>query len=83
MTNSNFIKQLQIKGKTYTYYDIIGLSGNGMGDINRLPYSIRILVENLIRKFDNKIVTENDLREITNWQTSYNISVSLKIKHST
>ncbi len=67
----NFKKQLQVEGKTYTYFDITECSNKGMGDINRLPYSIRILVENLIRKFDNDIVDENDIKEISNWQTSY------------
>jgi len=67
----NFKKHLQVEGKTYTYFNITEFSDKGMGDISRLPYSIRILVENLVRKFDNNIVDENDLKEISNWQTSY------------
>ncbi len=67
----DFTKQLQVNNKEYTYYDIYELSRQGIGNIDRLPYSIRILVENLLRKFDGKIVQQSDIDAISNWQTSY------------
>lgn len=77
MNHKDFLKKLQVSGNDYTYYDIHELSQKGMGNIARLPYSIRILVENLLRKYDHKIVTEEDINAITNWQTSYDAPVEI------
>lgn len=77
ITNQKFVKQVQVDGVAYSFFDIQELSKNGLGDIDRLPYSIRILVENLLRKLDGKIVTEKDLRTITAWQKSYDAPVEI------
>ena len=71
MNKEKYIKQLQVGEKTYHYFDIFELSREGMGEIDRLPYSIRILVENMLRKYDGRIVEEKDLRAIANWQKKY------------
>jgi len=71
MENQKYIKQLQVGDTSYNYFDISELSLHGLGEIERLPYSIRILVENLLRKYDGKIVNDKDLQAITNWQKSY------------
>ena len=71
MEKQKCIKQLQVGDTTYNYFDIRELSHQGMGKIERLPYSIRILVENLLRKYDGSIVEEKDLQAITNWQKNY------------
>lgn len=77
MDNQSFLKQLQVDGKTYDYFDISELENQGIGKIARLPYSIRILVENLLRKLDGKVVEDKDLQAITNWQTSYDAPVEI------
>jgi len=77
MNNTQYIKQLQVGDTTYNYFDIQELSRKTSGGIERLPYSIRILVENLLRKYDDKIVTEKDLLAITNWQKSYALPVEI------
>lgn len=71
MKNQQYIRELQVGNTSYNYFDIQELSQHGFGDIKRLPYSIRILVENLLRKYDDRIVTEKDLLAITGWQKSY------------
>lgn len=77
MTHHDYKKTLQVNGKEYTYFDIHELSTKGIGEIKRLPYSIRILVENLLRKYDGTIVQDNDIKAITNWQTSYQSPVEI------
>lgn len=77
MTNQDFIKQLPGVTNTCHYFAIQELNREGMGLIERLPYSIRILVENLLRKFDGRIVTEKDLRAITGWQKTYAAPVEI------
>lgn len=77
MNINDFLKKLQVNGKEYTYFDIHELSKKGVGNIGRLPYSIRILVENLLRKYDDKIVNEDDIKAIANWQTSYDAPLEI------
>ena len=77
MNSKDFIKQLPGMTTTCRYYAIEELTRAGMGDIDRLPYSIRILVENLLRKFDGRIVAEKDLRAITGWKKQYPAPVEI------
>jgi len=50
MDKNEFLRQVSIDGTNYNYYDINLLEQKGIADISRLPFSIRILVENLLRK---------------------------------
>ncbi|EKD34617.1 MAG: hypothetical protein ACD_75C02259G0001, partial [uncultured bacterium] len=77
MTNQDFVKQFQVGATTYNYFAIRALTEQGMGTIDRLPYSIRILVENLLRKLDGRIVTEKDLRTIAGWRKQYDSPVEI------
>lgn len=71
MPHNALIRNLTVNGQVYSYYAIRELTGTDFGNIERLPFSIRILVENLLRKHDGKIVRDKDLAAITNWQKTY------------
>jgi aconitate hydratase len=71
MQKEDFIREFEAGGQTYTMFDIRRLEAEGLADIQRLPFSIRILVENLLRKLDGRVVTEEDLRNIAGWQKTY------------
>ncbi len=71
MNNQDYHKKLSANGKEYGFYDITLLQKNNIANIDRLPFSIRILVENLLRKLDGKIVKSDDLEAIANWQKTY------------
>ena len=77
MINKDFVQQLQVNDTSYNYFDLRGLAKKNIGNIDRLPYTIRILVENLLRKLDGKIVTKDDLTAISNWKTSYDLPVEI------
>jgi aconitate hydratase len=77
MINKDFMQQLQVNDTSYNFFDLRELAKKGVGNIDRLPYTIRILVENLLRKLDGKIVTEKDLTAIANWQKSYDQPVEI------
>ena len=77
MDNANYVKTLEVNGKTIQYYDIRQLSAQGIADVSRLPYSIKILVENLLRKLDGRVVKEEDLKAIANWQPTYDAPVEI------
>ena len=71
MKTERFVRQIEINGKRLNIVDITLLEKEGIANIKRLPYSIKILVENLLRKLDNKVVLEEDLRHIAGWQQHY------------
>ena len=60
MIKKDFMQQIQVNDASYNFFDLRELAKKGVGNIDRLPYTIRILVENLLRKLDGKIVTEKD-----------------------
>ncbi len=77
MKNTDYAKPLQIKGKTYTYFDFPQYAADKGIAIEKLPYSIRILVENLLRKLDGRVVKETDLANIAGWQKRYDAPVEI------
>ena len=77
MEKQNYKKTLTVNGKSYSYYSIKQLQEDGFANIERLPFSIRILVENLLRNLDGKVVNETHLKNIANWQTKYDTPVEI------
>ncbi len=71
MKREEYIREVQAEGQTFRMVDIQELERRGIADIQRLPFSIRILVENLLRKLDGSVVKEEDLLNIANWQKTY------------
>src|ERR1700754_2513008 len=60
-------KSLQVGGKTYAYYSLEAAAQNGLGDISRLPVSLKVLLENLLRFEDGKTVTVDDIKAFAGW----------------
>ena len=77
MKKEAFIEHLKIKKKRFDFFNILLLEKKGLADIERLPFSIRILVENLLRKLDGRIVREEDLRNLAGWQKKYDDPVEI------
>ena len=62
--------QLVVAGKTYHYYSIKEAEKTHFKGINRLPYSLKVLFENLLRFEDGLTVTTKDIQAIANWLTT-------------
>jgi len=77
MNKSEFIRKIDISDKQYSILDINLLEKKGLADIKRLPYSIKILVENLLRKLDGHLVKESDLLNIARWKKTYDEPVEI------
>lgn len=58
---------LNVNGKTYHYYSIKEAEAKHFKGIQRLPYSLKVLFENLLRFEDGKTVTTDDLTAMANW----------------
>lgn len=71
MEKTNYVKQIEVNGEQIAFYDINRLEAKGIAKVSHLPFSIKILVENLLRKLDGFVVKEDDLKAIANWQKKY------------
>lgn len=58
---------LQIAGRDYTIYRLRALQECGIAKVLKLPYSIRVLLENLLRNEDGRSVTRTDIESLANW----------------
>jgi len=63
----NAKRTLEVNGKSYTYFGLPEAVEGGLGDISRLPVSLKILLENLLRHEDGRTVTADDVRAIADW----------------
>lgn len=54
---------LAVDDKNYHYFSLAAASQNGLGDIQNLPYSLKVLLENLLRHEDGQTVTEKTIKD--------------------
>ena len=62
----NTRRDLAVGGKTYSYYSLEAAAAE-LGDVSRLPYSMKVLLENLLRFEDGNSVTVDDIKAIGAW----------------
>ncbi|MCA9287722.1 MAG: aconitate hydratase, partial [Phycisphaerales bacterium] len=58
---------LKVNGTTYTYFRLAALEEAGLGKVSRLPYSVRVLVESVLRNLDGFVVTGDDVTGLAGW----------------
>ena len=67
----NSRKILQTKFGSYNYYSIGSLEEIGLLDISKTPYSIRVLLENVLRNYENGPATEEHVRLVSSWRPDF------------
>ncbi|MBI5329985.1 MAG: aconitate hydratase AcnA [Betaproteobacteria bacterium] len=55
-----------------TFYSLSQLEQAGLGRVSRLPVSIRVVLESVLRNYDGKKITEQHVRELAGWQPNAN-----------
>ncbi len=63
----NSRKTLKTSAGEYTYYDLGALVDQKIGHVDRLPYSLRVMLEAMLRNVDGFIVTQDDVAGLANW----------------
>ena len=58
---------LTVNGVDYVYYSLPKAEANGLAGISKLPYSMKVLLENLLRNEDGRSVTKKDIENIAAW----------------
>ncbi|KAA0969715.1 aconitate hydratase AcnA [Aureimonas fodinaquatilis] len=62
-------RTLTVEGKDYVIYDLKEAEKNGLPGISRLPFSMKVLLENLLRNEDGRTVLADDIRAMVTWLT--------------
>jgi aconitate hydratase len=60
-------KTLKVGSKTYAYYSLPVAEKNGLKGISRLPFSMKVLLENLLRNEDGTTVKKEDIKAVAEW----------------
>ena len=58
---------LTVGGKDYTYYSLQSLVDDGMSQSQKLPYSIRVLLESVLRQYDGQVIKDEHIEALANW----------------
>ena len=61
------LKSININSKEYKYYSLTEAEKNGLSGISRLPKSLKVLLENLLRYQDDLTVTQNQIEAVKDW----------------
>jgi aconitate hydratase len=59
---------LRVGGKNLTYWSLPALEAAGFPGISQLPYSLRVLLENVLRLEDGRSVTREDVEKVATWK---------------
>src|SRR5688500_20356194 len=57
-------------GKSGQFYSLPQLEKEGVGPVSRLPVSIRVVLESVLRNCDGRVVEEDDVRAVANWKAT-------------
>jgi aconitate hydratase len=69
----NTSQQIRAGGETVQIYSLPALETAGFSGVSRLPYSMKILLENLLRREDNAFVTSADIEAVARWDATGNV----------
>jgi aconitate hydratase len=61
------LRPLKVGSKTYAYYSLLVAEKNGLKGISRLPFSLKVLLENLLRNEDGRSVSKEDIQSVAQW----------------
>ncbi|MDQ0299243.1 aconitate hydratase [Salibacterium salarium] len=78
----NARKSFVSDGKTYHYYDIKALEEAGVANVSKLPYSIKVLLESVLRQLDGKVIKKDHVESLANWGTEKGGSEDVPFKPS-
>jgi aconitate hydratase len=63
----NSLKSININSREYKYYSLAEAEKNGLDGISKLPKSLKVLLENLLRYEDDLSVTKNQIKAVKEW----------------
>ncbi|MFD2628489.1 aconitate hydratase AcnA [Oceanobacillus kapialis] len=85
MGNSNIYdakKQFDLNGNKYNYYRLKSLEEAGHGKIDRLPFSVRVLLESVLRQHDGRQIKDEHVEKLSKWGTKEGKGADVPFKPS-
>jgi aconitate hydratase len=76
----HFGARTTLAGDSHAYYRLQKLQDQGIGQIDRLPYSIKVLLESALRNCDGYLVMPDDVEKLANWQAQSDTRGELPFK---
>jgi len=67
MDSFNSKSTLKVNNRDYAYFRLKALIDAKIGHVDRLPFSMKILLENVLRKEDGVNVTADDVKAVAGW----------------
>ncbi|SDB91658.1 aconitate hydratase AcnA [Shouchella lonarensis] len=71
-----------LNGKTYHYYALDALEKAGLGKVSRLPYSIKVLLESVLRQYDDYVIKKEHVENLAKWGTDEQKEIDVPFKPS-
>ena len=62
-------KSFEMNGKRYHYYRLKALEEAGVANVSRLPYSIKVLLESVLRQVDGSVIKKEHVENLAKWGT--------------
>ncbi|MHA6251195.1 aconitate hydratase AcnA [Oceanobacillus sp. CAU 1775] len=78
----NSKKQFDLNGKKYNYYHLKTLEEKGLGNVDRLPFSVRVLLESVLRQHDGFQIQNEHVEALANWGKNKGEAVDVPFKPS-
>ncbi len=78
----NARSSFQVNGKTYNYYRLQALEDAGIGNVSKLPYSIKVLLESVLRQVDGRVIKKEHAENLAKWGTADVQDVDVPFKPS-
>ena len=72
LNSFNTRSRLQVGAESFQFYSLPALERAGFSGIGRLPYSLKILLENLVRREDRRFVEADDIEALARWDVTSN-----------
>ncbi|NGP44034.1 aconitate hydratase AcnA [Bacillaceae bacterium SIJ1] len=72
----------EVNGKTFTYYDLHTLEKQGLGKVENLPFSIRVLLESVLRQEDGRVISKEHVENLAHWGSDKVQAIDVPFKPS-
>ncbi|MGX6443353.1 aconitate hydratase AcnA [Neobacillus sp. K501] len=72
----------EVNGKKYHYYRLGALEEAGIGKVSKLPYSVKVLLESVLRQYDGRVIAKEHVENLAKWGTDELKEVDVPFKPS-
>ncbi|GIN59757.1 aconitate hydratase A [Lederbergia ruris] len=72
----------ELNGKRYNYYRLSALDDAGVAKVGRLPYSIKVLLESVLRQMDGRVIKQSHVEDLAKWAEDSEVTGEVPFKPS-